>query len=248
MVAGNPSPGFIRRFLSRVRQFLTPRQRKIVRREIQQPPNQQPPTQQPAQAPTPPRGAPVAATSATRTPTTTAAPTASPEQIRAQQLRIAELRRLEEDARRERERLETKVAAQEPPIRALGDFERREGFEYSTWFKAFGTFGTLRELGDSPQLLGEMEELEEFDVPSAFYSSSLIGQVKFPDVVPLAGVMGKLNAAAPWQGEDFREIYPQWDYRYYVAEMVGDVVVQIFEHKARQPITGKDRGNGYVGR
>lgn len=154
------------------------------------------------------------------------------------------MRRIEIDARQERESLETKTAAQQPPTRDLEDFEKRKGFQYHTWFKAFGTFGDLRDMGDSPTLLGEMEELEDMDVPAAFYSSAKLGKVKWPGIKPLAELIEELGDAV-FGGADFRDIYPRWEYRYYVAEGVGNVVVQIYERKARQPLDKKARSNGY---
>jgi len=155
------------------------------------------------------------------------------------------LRKIEESAKSERKTLEAPNAAMMPPIRAFGDLVERKGFNYSTWFKAFGTFGDLRDMGDSPPLLGEMEELEDFDVPKAFYSSTILGKVKWNGRMDRGLLIDKLNMAASWAPQDFRDIYPQWEYRYYVAEMVGDVVVQIFEHKARFPLDSRSKGRGF---
>ena len=166
-------------------------------------------------------------------------------ELQKQQQRVEELRKIEKEAREERERIETKVAAQMAPIRALADFEERKGFTYTTWFKATGTFG--REAGYSP-LLGEMTELEDFDVPSQFFSGAMIGKVKWQGVREREELIGILNKAAAWSPDDFRDIYPRWEYRYYVAEMVGNVVVQIYEHEARQPLDKKQRGKGVMGR
>lgn len=178
------------------------------------------------------------------------AATAGPDAELVERLaRIKELRAAEEKLRKERESLEIKTAAQEPPIVLLERFRGpRPGFNYSTWFKAFGTFGDLRDMGDSPHLLGEIEELEDFDVPAAFYSSTILGQVKWKGLRSRKKVIDDLNNVAPWNGSDFRDVYPKWEYRYYIAEMVGDVVVRIYEHKARQPWNRSARDMGFKGR
>lgn len=175
--------------------------------------------------------------------------TRTPEQIARDQRRIEELRQIEEQARAERQKLEGLNAAQAPPARDFGEFQKRKGFRYASWFKAFGTFGDLRDLGDSPPLLGEMEELEDFDVPAAFYSSAILGKVRWIGIVAREDLLKLLNQTLfPEDGFDFRDVYPSWQYRYFVAEMVGDIVVQIFEYQAKQPLTKKDRVRGFRGR
>ncbi len=237
----------LRNFFSRIKSFLTRKQVSRVEKSYSQtvapvpppPPVAKPPTR-PSVADAKPRDA------ASRG---DVAPPAErrPEEIKADLARIAELKRIEADAKREREQMEGKVAAQEPPVRDLKNFRRREGFQYSTWFKAFGTFGDLRDLGDSPALLGDMEELEDFDVPAAFYSSSKLGKVKWNGVRDREDLIRELNKVSEWAPEDFRDVYPRWEYRYYRAEMVGDVVVAIYEHKARQPLDRKSIREGYRG-
>lgn len=234
-MAANPKqPSRFRNFLRKIFPFLTRRQQKKVIAEAKSsnlpvPPSPPPPTREPPGrdgATVPPRGPTVA-------------------EILERERRIQELRRVEESAKAERKTLEAPNAAMMPPIRAFGDLKERKGFVYSTWFKAFGTFGDLRDAGDSPPLLGEMEELEDFDVPAAFYSSGILGKVKWDGNISRETLIDRLNSAASWNPQDFRDVYPKWEYRYYVAEQVGDVVVQIFEHKARQPLDARSKERGF---
>lgn len=241
MVVPPAKPGRLRRFFQRIRTFLTPRQFTKVRQSYRQETGSKPPPiirDQPVSAPR----EPAAQRRAEGSP-----PVRGADEIRAEQRRIEELRRIEREAKAERESLETKTTAQQPPIGKLEDFRERKGFAYSTWFKAFGTFGDLRDMGDSPTLLGEMEELEDMDVPAAFYSSSILGKVKWKGRIEREKLIDDLNKVSAWNPEDFRSVYPKWEYRYYVAEMVGDVTVNIWEHKARQPLNRKAKQNGYKG-
>jgi hypothetical protein len=252
MVVPTGRPSRFRNFLSRIQKFLTRGQQKKIQSAAKD--SGVPGSGGPA-APTEPRRAtparevsPPAGAAAPRRAAAPPTPTPegpSKEQIEREQKRIAELRRIEEEARKEREGLEAKTAAQQPPVRDLDSFKERKGFVYSTWFKAFGTFGDLRDMGDSPPLLGEIEELEDFDVPAAFYSSTILGKVKWKGQRERQSLIDELNTVGPWNPSDFRDVYPSWEYRYYKAEMVGDVVVQIFEHKAKQPLTKKDRILGF---
>lgn len=246
MAAGGAESGRIRRFFERLRNFLTLRQYRQSRKIYKQSTGKTPPadTRLPPSSvpPSPPTREPVAAPSRQGAPTSRGR-----DDILREQRRIEELRRIENEARAERALLEEKTAAQEPPIGRLEDFEPRKGFEYYTWFKAFGTFGDLKDMGDSPHLLGEMEELENMDVPAAFYSSTVLGKVKWKGRVEKEKILDELNSRAAWSPEDFRDIYPRWEYRYYVAESVGNVVVNIWEHKARQPLTRKAKLDGYKG-
>jgi hypothetical protein len=163
--------------------------------------------------------------------------------------RIEELRLIEEEARIEREQIEEKVAAQAPPERGIDNFPgERKGFNYHTWFKAFGTFGDMRDMGDSPTLLGDMEELEDMDVPSAFYSSGILGKVKWRGRKDREKLIDELNAVAPWNGNDFRDVYPKWEYVYKITESVGDVVVQEFTYRACRPYNVESRARGFKSR
>lgn len=238
MVDKPKEPGRFKTFFIRIRQFLTRRQSKRVAKIYRQTFPENPPL-----PPSPPASAPASAA-----PTTRGAPPSGPEpeEIRRNAERVERLRQIEEEARREREEIEEKVAAQRPPVRDIGELEQRKGFVYTTWFKAFGTFGDIRDMGtDSPQLLGEMEELEDFDVPAAFYSSGILGKVKWKGYVERETIIDQLNTVAPWNGADFRDVYPRWEYRYFVAEMVGNVVVQTFEYKAKHPMGKKDGIYGF---
>ena len=109
-----------------------------------------------------------------------------------------------------------------------GGFRRKRGASYSTWFKAMGTVGLLADMrdADSPDLLGD--ELPDFPAPRAFYSqqSDLLGKVKWQGVKPLGELIGELNNALQFVGEevdgfDFRTVYDQWEFRYQIAENVG---------------------------
>lgn len=234
----DPPPSRFRQFFSRIKKFLTPKQFSRVKSATSAIPPPTTPTPEPATR----AGEPAAPSAAA---TTRGPPDA--EALRAAQRRVEELRKVEREAREERERIETKVAAQKAPIRALRDLVVKPGFRYDTWFKAFGTFGDLRDK-DSPRLLGEMTELEDFDVPSAFHSGAKLGKVKWAGQIrDREQIIRELNDVAFFR-EDFRELYPKWEYRYYVAEMVGNVVVQIYEHEAQQPLDKKLRGKGVMGR
>jgi phytoene/squalene synthetase len=168
------------------------------------------------------------------------------ERVVERERRIEILRKIEEEARLERESLVELNAAQRPPVADLETFERRKGFRYDTWFKAFGTFGETREVGDSPTLLGEQEELDDYSVPAAFYSSGVLGKVKWTGrILSRDEVIAELNSVAAWYPDDFRDVYPRWEYRYYVAEMVGDVTVAVYEHKAKQPLDARDEARGW---
>jgi hypothetical protein len=151
--------------------------------------------------------------------------------------RIDELRLIEDEARLEREGIEEKIAARAPPEKGTDEFVERKGFNYHSWLKAFATFGELRDMGDSPTLLGEMEELEQFDVPAAFHSGAKLGKVKWKGIQDREALIEKINAAILPAGADFRDVYPQWEYTYKITESVGDVVVQEFVHRARKPFT-----------
>lgn len=153
----------------------------------------------------------------------------------AKRLKEIELQKKKLEA--ERQRLLPKVAAREPQTFRLADFRRREGFTYHTWFKALGTFGGIREMkgGDTPDLVNEMMEFQDFDIPSAFYSHSILGQVKWAGIRDREGLIKKLNLSADWAPNDFRDIYLRWEYTYQIVESVGDVPVAIFEYRAAYP-------------
>lgn len=143
--------------------------------------------------------------------------------------------------------LEEGFAAQRPPSRGITDFETRKGFQYHTWFRAMGTFGNMEEMRgtDSPPILGEMEELEDFDVPAAFFSGAKLGKVKWPGIRSREELIEELNTTMLPANTDFRDVYPHWEYHYFIAESVGPVVVQTFDYRAKQPLNGRDRLNGF---
>lgn len=171
----------------------------------------------------------------------------------AERERIRTLERLEEVEKqlaaleKERRELIPKTAAMAPPTAPIGEFQNRKGFNYNTWFKAIGSMESLAELkgGDSPTIVNEFSEFDDFDVPSAFFSHTYLGKVKWRGIKDREEIISELNFKAPWSGNDFRDIYPKWEYVYRIVESVGDVVVNIFEYKAKQPRTQKDRVRGW---
>lgn len=161
----------------------------------------------------------------------------SEDQIKAAK-RIAEIERKQRELEKEKRELLPKTAAMEPPVRGVERFAgRREGFTYHTWFKALGTFAGLQELkgGDSPDILNEMEEEFDGNIPRAFYSHAITGRVKYRGIVKLQKVIDDLNRVADWAPMDFRDVYPKWEYTYRIVESVGDVPVQIYEIRASRP-------------
>lgn len=117
----------------------------------------------------------------------------------------------------------------------------RSGARFFTHFKAFGTVGALADMRqvESPDLLNE--DLEDFNAPAAFYSnqSGILGQARWNGIVPLDVLIERLNDQLQFSGEgskrfDFREVYPHWEYRYQVTEVLGDERhVIAFEKKRR---------------
>jgi hypothetical protein len=164
--------------------------------------------------------------------------------------RIEELRRQEENARAERLRLQQLTVAQSPPTVGTEEFVRQRGFVYATWFKARGA----RELGATGNYERMKELLNEgisFDVPSAFFSSSITAQVKWLGIRDREELIRELNETASWSNDgyqDFRDIYPEWEYYYQITESIGTVVVRIYEYKAHQPFESKDRRKGFHSR
>lgn len=147
-----------------------------------------------------------------------------------------------------RRELTPTVAAMQPPTQRFKSFKgKREGFSYTTWFKAIGSMESLAELkgGDSPSIVNEMMEFDDYDIPSAFYSHSILGKVKWKGIRDRERIIAELNFVAPWSGNDFRDIYSKWEYTYRVVESVGDVPVNIYEYRAKQPRTNKDKSVGW---
>lgn len=164
---------------------------------------------------------------------------------------LQELEKVEkqlEELRKKREELLPRTAAMGPPVQALNKLKERRGFSYHTWFKAIGSMESLADLkgGDSPSIINEMMEYEDYDIPSAFYSHSILGKVKWRGVRPLERIIEELNFKG-FSGNDFRAIYTRWEYTYRVVESVGDVPVNVFEVRAKQPRTAKDRRVGWKG-
>ena len=240
-MARDPKPtGRFRNFLRRISPFLTRKQQKEVIREAARPAPARPPSGAPS------RNAPAAQEAPSR-PAAPATATASERDIYERERRVDELRRIEQSAREEREAIQEKNVAQSVPTFRLKDFREEKGFTYNTWFKAVGSFG--QEWGgvdaDSPHLLVEDDdEARGFGVDAAFTSRSKLGKVKWKGRVERETIIKELNDTA-FQGDDFREIYPTWEYRYFLTKQIGDVVVGIFEHKARYPLNAKGRAQGY---
>ena len=165
-----------------------------------------------------------------------AALTPEEKELLARQRKIEELQRTEEEARRERLKLQGDVVARGPPKLEFREFGgKRKGFTYTTWFKAFGSMNQSDNMGDSPTLLDEMEELDDLSIPSAFYSHGITGQVKWAGIRDREELIADLNSQSPWAGLDFREIYPKWEYYYQIVESVGNVAVRIYEYRAKHP-------------
>lgn len=154
-----------------------------------------------------------------------------------------EIERLQKEDRK----LTEKTAAMLPPTKSFKEFEKRKGFRYHTWFKALGSMESLAELkgGDSPQIVNDFMEHEDYDIPSAFYSHTYLGKVKWDGIRDRELIIDELNFKAPWSGNDFRAIYAKWEYVYRVVESVGDVVVNIYEYRAKQPRNHKDKVRGW---
>lgn len=158
--------------------------------------------------------------------------------------RLKEIEAQQKKLEKEKAALVPKVAAMNPPtypIPAQG-IEKFRGATYSTWFKAAGAFNA-RDMGVSPKLLDD--EFQEFDLPTVFYSQAITGRVKWFGIVDREYVIADLNDKAPWAGNDFRQIYPVWEYTYRVVESIGGVPVRFYEHRARQPITRRDIKRGW---
>lgn len=121
----------------------------------------------------------------------------------------------------------------------------RANANYTTWFKAMGTIGSLEELGNapkdqSPDLLHE--DLEDFTAPAAWYSNqnALFGKViwkpgdRLPlirgvyddGIVPYDDLIRELNLRLQGGDDDpnfdFRVVYDRWSLRYQVLERFGD--------------------------
>lgn len=120
----------------------------------------------------------------------------------------------------------------------------RAGAEYTTVFRAMGTFGDLEELrGRSPSIL--QDDIEEIGAPAAWYSTQggLLGQANFPGIVPLDILLDRLNDSLQFLGEespnfDFRTAYPRWEYRYHVVETLGPTDRVITDIRDRRPKRG----------
>jgi len=161
---------------------------------------------------------------------------------------LKEIEALQRRLEREKAALTQNVAAMRPITYKIprGGIKRLRGAQYSTWFKAMGAFKAGR-MGESPTLMLEMDELG-FDVPDVFYSQAITGRVKFDGIVSLEYVINHLNSRAPWDGEDFRDIYPRWEYTYRIVESIGGVPVRFYEKRGKQPRNKKDRMDGFDGR
>jgi len=131
--------------------------------------------------------------------------------------------------RRRRRRREEGESADELIARVGG--VRLRGAKYSTWFKAMGTSrgGTIADMrgaAESPDLLGG--DLAGYAAPAAFYSnqSGILGAVKFAGVVSLGELIGRLNQALQFAGEeapsfDFMTAYDSWEYSYQIVGEIG---------------------------
>jgi hypothetical protein len=241
MAPPTPSKSRFRNFLARIFPFLTRRQQRIITKSAVESKLTTPPASGPRAAPPPTPAAPAPP------PAAPATATATEKEMLEREQRIEELRRTERDARREREALEVKNVAQDVPTHPLEEFQREPGFKYNTWFKAVGSFGEAWDGvdGDSPHLMQENDDYaSEYGVDAAFTSRSKLGKVRWNGEVSRETVLDELNTTA-FGGDDFRDIYPTWEYRYFLTKQIGNVVVGMFEHKARQPIGPKDRAMGY---
>jgi hypothetical protein len=164
---------------------------------------------------------------------------ASDERVRpANLVRLQEIERERQRLEIERQKLIKAVGPLEIPKFDLRDFKKFRGATYSTWFKAVGA-DRARDIGTSPKLLDE--EFNEFDLPKLFYSHSITGKVKWFGIVDRGYLIKHLNDRAPWDGNDFRDIYPNWEYTYQVREYLGGVWVRTYEYRAKSPLSGRDR-------
>jgi len=114
----------------------------------------------------------------------------------------------------------------------------RPGVKRFTYFRAQGTIGDL----DDYQAELFFEALPEFPAMSSWFSnqSGLFGQVKFEGDIPADEMLSMLNQRLQFRGEefegfDFREVYPQWRYKYQVVEFLGgNARVVRFEEDGRE--------------
>lgn len=161
--------------------------------------------------------------------------------------RLKKVEKQIKELEKERAELRPKVAAMQPPELQLPEagIKRNRGSQYSTWFKAQGSFGNRADWDSYSQMAGLLDDMEmDFDAPAAFYSNAVMGRVKFPGIVDREVLISQLNDIAGWNG-DFRDIYPRWEYTYRIVESIGGVPIQFFTHKAKQPLSKKDRARGW---
>lgn len=142
---------------------------------------------------------------------------------------------LEKAIQKEKRALIPKVAAMDAPVvRWDGRFDsirKIRGATYATWFKAAGAFDQ-RDIGSSPKLLDN--EFEDLDYPSVFYSQAVTGKVRWNSYRTRRYLIEHLNVTG-FQGNDFRNIYPAWEYVYQLREYIGGVLVKINEYRAASP-------------
>lgn len=119
----------------------------------------------------------------------------------------------------------------------------RKAARYETWFKAMGTTGELEDLrGRSPDIVNEV--VEEYGAPAAWYSTQILGQVRFKGELALEFLIDELNSKLQFVGEgpadfDFRRDYPQWSYRYQVIEYIGPTERVVAEASDSRPRRGR---------
>lgn len=216
-------------------------------------------------APTPARvaakGAPKTAASGKRGPRGRGRARAAPARARASgkvtatsapvaprdEARLREIERQQRALEKEKRELIPKVAAMNPPTFAIpkGGIKRFRGAKYSTWFKAAASFGNARDWDSYAQMQNLLdEEAEEFNAPASFYSQQILGRVKWDGIVGREEIIATLNERAGLD-EDFRRLYPKWEYVYRIVESIGGVPVRFFEHKAKQPRSTRERRIGY---
>jgi len=154
-----------------------------------------------------------------------------------------ELEPLERKIKR-KEELEREIKEQPVPEVRLGvaGFAPERNVRYITTFKAEGWFTKNR---ISPDLLAEDSASGYAD----WWFSNHIVPVKYNGIVEREDIIQNLNDVAGeegglWEG-DFRDVYPNWTYRYVIFEYIGNVPIRAHVWRAKKPISRRDLRNGW---
>ena len=116
----------------------------------------------------------------------------------------------------------------------------RKGVKEFTYFRAQGTVGELDVY--QAELFDEVIDDDTGVYLGSFFSNQpgVLGQVKFNGRIDVDEMIGMLNDALQPRGErtegfDFRNVYPQWRYKWQVVETLGPSVrIVAFEEDGRE--------------